>query len=75
MAVGDLLVGWLLLRQADVALVALGGPVPPRDQAFYEGKVGAARFFARTVLPQLTAQRSIVANADNTLMELPEAAF
>jgi alkylation response protein AidB-like acyl-CoA dehydrogenase len=75
MAVGDLLVGWLLLRQADVALTALGGEVGPRDQAFYEGKVGAARFFARTVLPQLTAQRTIVENADNSLMELPEAAF
>jgi alkylation response protein AidB-like acyl-CoA dehydrogenase len=75
MAVGDLLVGWLLLRQADVALTALGGGASPQDQAFYEGKVGAARFFARTVLPLLSAQRTVVENADNTLMELPEAAF
>jgi alkylation response protein AidB-like acyl-CoA dehydrogenase len=76
MAVGDLLVGWLLLRQADVALAALGGgPTSARDQAFYEGKVGAARFFARTVLPLLSAQRTIIENADNALMELPEAAF
>jgi alkylation response protein AidB-like acyl-CoA dehydrogenase len=75
MAVGDLLIGWLLLRQAEVALAALGGPASPKDQAFYEGKVGAARFFARTVLPLLTAQRTVVENADNTLMALPEAAF
>jgi alkylation response protein AidB-like acyl-CoA dehydrogenase len=75
MAVGDLLVGWLLLRQAEVALAALGGPVGPKDQAFYEGKVGVARFFARTALPLLSAQRAIVENADNTLMELSEAAF
>jgi alkylation response protein AidB-like acyl-CoA dehydrogenase len=75
MAVGDLLVGWLLLRQADVALTALGGDVTPKDQAFYEGKVGAARFFAKTVLPQLSAQRTIVETADNSLMDLPEAAF
>ncbi len=75
MAVGDLLVGWLLLRQADVALAALAGAVAPKDQPFYEGKVGAARFFATTVLPLLSAQRSIVENADNALMELPEAAL
>ncbi|MGH3570148.1 MAG: acyl-CoA dehydrogenase, partial [Pseudonocardia sp.] len=75
MAVGDLLIGWLLLRQADVALAALGGEVSAKDRAFYEGKVGAARFFAKTVLPLLSAQRSIVENADNALMELPEAAF
>jgi alkylation response protein AidB-like acyl-CoA dehydrogenase len=75
MAVGDLLIGWLLLRQADVALVALGGEPASRDVPFYEGKVGAARFFAKTVLPQLSAQRAVLEATDNSLMELPEAAF
>jgi alkylation response protein AidB-like acyl-CoA dehydrogenase len=75
MALGDVLIGWLLLRQAEVALAALGGEPSDRDKAFYEGKVGAARFFAKTVLPQLSAQRAIVENTDNSLMELPEAAF
>jgi alkylation response protein AidB-like acyl-CoA dehydrogenase len=75
MAVGDLLIGWLLLRQADVALTALGGEPSARDVAFYEGKVGAARFFAKTVLPQLSAQRAVVEATDNSLMELPETAF
>ncbi|GAA0895106.1 acyl-CoA dehydrogenase [Pseudonocardia zijingensis] len=75
MAMGDLLIGWLLLRQAEMALTALGGDPAPRDVPFYEGKVGAARFFARTVLPQLTAQRAVVEATDNSLMELPEAAF
>jgi alkylation response protein AidB-like acyl-CoA dehydrogenase len=75
MAVGDLLIGWLLLRQAEVALTALGGEPSARDVPFYEGKVGVARFFAKTVLPQLTAQRAIVEATDNSLMELPEAAF
>jgi alkylation response protein AidB-like acyl-CoA dehydrogenase len=74
MAVGDLLVGWLLLRQAEVALTALGGDTG-RDQPFYEGKVAVARFFARTQLPLLTAQRTIVEHADNSLMDVPEAAF
>ncbi|MGD9526245.1 acyl-CoA dehydrogenase [Pseudonocardia sp.] len=76
MAVGDLVVGWLLLRQADVSLAALtSGDVSAKDQAFYEGKLGAARFFAATVLPLLTAQRAVIENADNSLMELPETAF
>ena len=75
MALGDLLVGWLLLRQAEVALTALSGAVSPKDQAFYEGKVGVARFFATTHLPLLSAQRAVVERADNALMELPEAAF
>jgi hypothetical protein len=74
MAVGDLLVGWLLLRQAEVALAALGGDTG-RDQPFYEGKVAVARFFAATQLPLLTAHRTIVEHADNSLMDVPEAAF
>jgi alkylation response protein AidB-like acyl-CoA dehydrogenase len=75
MAVGDLLIGWLLLRQADIALGALGGEVTPKDTAFYEGKVAVARFFAKTQLPLLTAQRTIIENTDNSLMELAEAGF
>ena len=76
MAVGDLLVGWLLLRQATVALDALGTDgTPARDRAFYEGKVGVASFFAKTVLPRLTSEKAIIDNADNALMELDEAAF
>jgi alkylation response protein AidB-like acyl-CoA dehydrogenase len=64
MAVGDLLVGWLLLRQAEVALAALdGGAASAKDRAFYEGKIGAAHFFATTQLPLLTAQRTIVERA------------
>ena len=74
-ALGDLVVGWLLLRQAEVALAALDAGPAARDEAFYAGKVAAAKFFARQVLPQLTAQRAIAEATDNALMDLPEDAF
>ena len=74
MALGDLVVGWLLLRQAAVALEALP-TASGRDTAFYTGKVAAARWFARDVLPELTAQRSIAEATDLSLMDLDEAAF
>ncbi|WP_445186708.1 acyl-CoA dehydrogenase [Pseudonocardia sp. Cha107L01] len=78
MSVGDLVIGWLLLRQADVAQKALdvgASTASSRDTPFYQGKIAAARFFAATVLPELTSRRKIVENADNALMELDEAAF
>ena len=75
MSAGDVVIGWLLLRQAEVALAALSGQVSEQDHAFYEGKVAAASFFAKTVLPELTARRAIVEATDNALMDLPEAAF
>jgi alkylation response protein AidB-like acyl-CoA dehydrogenase len=75
MSLGDLLVGWLLQRQAVVALDKLSGEVPSRDQAFYEGKIAAAQFFAQTVLPEIAARRVVVETTTLDLMELDEAAF
>src|SRR5690606_25885870 len=60
MASGDLVIGWLLLRQAAVALEKLGGAVSDADRAFYQGKVAAAQFFARQMLPRLSAERAVV---------------
>lgn len=75
MSAGDLLVGWQLLRQAEVAMTKLDGEAAAKDVPFYQGKVAVATFFAKTVLPELTARRAIVEAADNDLMEIDEAAF
>jgi hypothetical protein len=75
LALGDLLIGWLLQRQADVALRALAGEVSAADQAFYQGKVAASRFFAREVLPRLGTDRRVIEATTLDLMDLPEDAF
>ena len=64
-----------MLRQAEVALAALAGELAAKDKAFYEGKVAAAQFFARSVLPKLTAERAIAEATDLMPMDLDEAAF
>ena len=75
LAAGDLITGWLLIRQSEVALAALSGEVSEKDRSFYEGKLAATRFFATQVLPRLSSERAIVENTDNALMEIAEAAF
>jgi alkylation response protein AidB-like acyl-CoA dehydrogenase len=75
MAAGDLLVGWLLQRQAEVAIAKLDAGATGKDRAFYSGKLAVASFFARNVLPELSAGRKIIEAADNSLMDLDEAAF
>jgi hypothetical protein len=75
MALGDVTCAWLLLRGAQVALGRLGGELSAADQAFYEGKVASARWFARTVLPKLAAEVQIAEATDLAIMDLPEAAF
>ncbi len=68
LSLGDLVVGWLLLRQAEVAL---SRPAEP----FYTGKVAAARFFATTVLPEIAVRRQLAERTTLDLMDLPEEAF
>ncbi|TDE01624.1 acyl-CoA dehydrogenase [Jiangella asiatica] len=75
LATGDLVVSWLLLRQAAVALSKLDDEPAAKDHSFFEGKMAAAQFFARQVLPRLTAERAVVDATDNALMDLDEAAF
>ncbi len=75
LAAGDLVVGWLLLRQAEVALTALDAGAAPKDVDFYTGKVAAARFYAAQVLPRLAAERAMAEATDNALMDVPESAF
>ena len=75
MSVGDLVMGWLLLRQSAVAMAALDSGATGADRSFYEGKVAAATFFAKNVLPLLTGTRQVLETIDNEIMELDEAAF
>jgi alkylation response protein AidB-like acyl-CoA dehydrogenase len=75
MALGDVVCAWLLLRGAEVALTKLAGEVSAKDQAFYEGKIAAAQFFAQNTLPRLSAERKIAEHTDLALMDLDEASF
>jgi hypothetical protein len=69
-------VAWLLLEGAAIALekkksVAAGHP----DLAFYEGKVAAALFFARNVLPAVELKGRLMAEEDTTPVDMQDAAF
>ncbi len=75
MASGDLIIGWLLVRQAEVALAALANGASERDIPFYTGKVESARWFARNRRPLIAAERSIAEAPTGEIMEIPEDAF
>ena len=76
LAIGDLVIGWLLVTHAEIAqrrLDEIDASHPDHD--FYAGKLSAARFFAANVLPRLAAERTIAEETTLDLMELPEGAF
>ena len=75
MATGDLLIGWLLLRQAEVAVAALAAGASDRDRPFYLGKIETAKWFARNRLPLLAAERAVAEATTLEVMELTEESF
>ena len=75
MSVGDLVIGWLLQRQAAVAVQALDNGASGAERSFYEGKIAVASFFAKNFLPLLASTREVIETLDNDIMELDEAAF
>ncbi|NKY52593.1 acyl-CoA dehydrogenase [Nocardia vermiculata] len=74
-AVGDLVIAWRLLVQAQIAQAALAGTPSESDRLFYTGKISAASWFAKNQLPLLTGVRTVLENLDNDIMELDESAF
>ena len=75
LAVGDLLIGWRLLVQAGIAHAALADASTSSNQKFYEGKIATATFFAKNMLPKLTAQRAVLESLDDDIMRVSEDAF
>jgi len=73
MSVGEVIIAWLLLRQAEIAVAKSANP--SRDADFYAGKIASAKFFIRTVLPHISSELKIVLSETGELMEIPESAF
>jgi len=75
LAFGDLIIGWRLLVAAEVAIAALAGDCREQDRPFYLGKVAAASFFAKSMLPLLNGVAQTVNDLDLELMDLDESVF
>ncbi len=73
MALAELILGWLLVRHAEVALERM--KENPGDKAFYTGKVASARWFCHEVLPGLAHAANRVEHGNLDLMEVPDEAF
>ena len=73
-SLAEVVMGWLLIRHAEIAVLAMGG-ASEVDRAFYEGKIASARYFARTVLPKAKLRRELAEAEDGSLMDLPVESF
>ncbi|HNX27926.1 MAG TPA: acyl-CoA dehydrogenase [Syntrophomonadaceae bacterium] len=75
-ATGELVCGQLLLEQALIAqkkIEEMG--TEHYDYAFYNGKVNAAKYFARNIMPNIFRTLEVIKEADTSVLDIAEAAF
>ncbi|WP_336367591.1 acyl-CoA dehydrogenase [Marinobacter sp. C2H3] len=73
-AFGQVVVGWLWLRQGLQALAGLAGD-GEQSAAFYQGKLAACDYFARYELPAVETAAALLASLDTTALEIPDDGF
>ena len=69
----EVVVGYLLLEGAAIAQAALDAGSTEKD--FYSGKVLAAAWFARNILPTVPARAEVMAQEDDSAMRMTDEAF
>ncbi|MFO0598937.1 MAG: acyl-CoA dehydrogenase [Myxococcaceae bacterium] len=73
-ALAEVVIGWLLIRHAAVALEKKKSAAGP-DVAFYEGKIASAKFFAAEVLTNIPNSMAHIGRSNLMIMEMSEEAF
>jgi hypothetical protein len=73
-ALGDVIMGWMLLWRAATAAPKLEG-AKGRDLPFYNGQIKTAQFFIETVLPVTRGKMKSVQAASPAALEMEEESF
>ncbi len=69
-------VAWMLLEGAAIALEKKKSLAPDHaDAAFYDGKVAAALYYARNVLPGVEFKGKLMGDEDKSPLEIPDHGF
>jgi hypothetical protein len=73
-AMGDVLMGWMLLWRAATAAPKIGG-AKGKDLPFYKGQIKTAQFFIETVLPVTRGKLDSIQAASPAALEMEEDSF
>lgn len=66
--------GSLIMEQAVLAASKIGES-NDLDYPFYKGKVEAARYYVRNIVPEIAVTAKIITEADTSVLDVPEEAF
>ena len=74
-AMGDVIMAWMRLWRANVAVDAIAKGVKAKDEAFYRGQIKTSEFFIQTVLPCTLGKMASIEQMSNAAVEMDEAWF
>ena len=74
-AMGDTIMGWMLLWRAVVASRHLANGCKKKDVAFYNGQVKTAEFFIRTELPVTLGKMAAIEDGCPAAIEMADEGF
>ncbi len=75
-ATGELICGQLLLEQALIAQKQIDEQgTDHHDYAFYNGKVNAAKYYVRNIMPNIFRTLEVIKEADTSVLDIVEEAF
>ncbi len=74
-AMGDTIMGWMLLWRAMVASEKLAENPKKKDIAFYEGQIKTAEFFINTELPLTAGKMEAIQGSCAAAIEIPDEGF
>ena len=72
---GDVIMAWMLLWRAALAIQKLESGAKKKDVDFYEGQVKTAEFFIQTILPITLGKMNAIIKNNGAAVEISEAAF
>jgi alkylation response protein AidB-like acyl-CoA dehydrogenase len=73
-AMGDVIMGWMLLWRAETAALKIEG-ANRKDLPFYKGQVKSAQFFIDTVLPTTKGKMESIQAASPAALEIEDDSF
>lgn len=72
---GDVIMAWMHLWRAVVAIEKLEQKPKKKDLEFYNGLIKSAQFFINTILPVSRGKMDVIIANDTTVNDISEAAF
>jgi alkylation response protein AidB-like acyl-CoA dehydrogenase len=72
---GDVIMAWMLLWRAALAIQKLESGAKKKDVDYYEGQVKTAEFFIQTILPITLGKMNAIIKNNGSAVEISEAAF